>query len=183
MRGGLNNTKKFILNQVNTAIKYLIICLFICQVSLAQTYKVIGIIDGDTYDILVKNKPMRIRMEGIDAPERGMPYNKVAKKYLSNMIFGKMVRVIEIQKDRNGRSVSRTYLANGTDVSAKMIAAGYAWHFKKYNNELALAQLEIEARAKRIGLWAEKNPLAPWEVRAMHRKGISTKELFKDSVK
>lgn len=149
----------------------------------AQTYKVIGIIDGDTYDILVDNRPVRIRMDGIDAPERGMPYNKKAKKYLSDLIFGKMVKVLELKKDRNGRSVSQTFLADGTDVSFEMIKAGYAWHYKKYSKDKTYTNAEIQTRIKKIGLWTEPNPLPPWEVRALHRNGVSTKELFENSVK
>jgi micrococcal nuclease len=159
-----------------------ILLLFTIQAH-AQTYKVIGIIDGDTYDILVDNKPVRIRMEGIDAPERGMPYNKKAKQYLANMVFGKMITVVEKEKDRNGRSVSSTYLADGTDVSLAMIKVGFAWHYKKYPTNNTYAAEEIIARKKKIGLWAEPNPLPPWEVRKLHRSGVSTKELFENSVK
>ncbi len=148
-----------------------------------QTFKVIGIVDGDTYDILVDNQSVRIRMDAIDAPERGMPFNKVAKKYLSNMIFGKFVKMVKLKKDSHGRIVGRTYLADGTDVSLEMIKAGYAWHYKKFSRDPILAKLEINARKNKVGLWQENEPLAPWEVRALHRNGVSTKERFKDSPK
>lgn len=147
------------------------------------TYKVIGIIDGDTYDVLIDQRPVRIRMYAIDAPERGMPYNKVAKKYLSDLIFGKMVRLVQTDIDKNGRIVAKTYLPDGREASTEMLKAGYAWHFKKYDTNTQLAQLEITARKNRLGLWAEKDPLSPWEVRKMHRNGQSTKELFENSVK
>jgi micrococcal nuclease len=149
----------------------------------AQTHKVIGIIDGDTYDVLIENRSVRIRMDAIDAPERGMPYNKKAKKYLSDMIFGKFVRVVEHKKDRNGRSVSQTFLTNGTNVSAAMIKAGFAWHYTQFSDDKKLANLELEARNARRGLWADPHPYEPWEIRKLHRNGVSTKVLFENSIK
>jgi micrococcal nuclease len=161
----------------------LILFLFSYFISQAQSYKVIGIIDGDTYDILVENRPVRIRMYAIDAPERGMPYNKVAKKYLSDLIFGKMVTIKQTDTDKNGRIVAKTYLPEGREASTEMLKAGYAWHFKKYDSNPALAQIEINARKNRLGLWAENKPLPPWEVRRLHRRGVSTKEMFENSIK
>jgi endonuclease YncB( thermonuclease family) len=64
-----------------------------------------------------------------------------------------------------------------------MVKAGLAWHYKKYSNDKELVQLELEARSKKIGLWSEPLSLPPWEVRAMHRKGISTKERFRNTIK
>jgi micrococcal nuclease len=157
--------------------------LFTCIIYHAQSYKVIGIIDGDTYDILVENRPVRVRMYAIDAPERGMPYNKVAKKYLSDLIFGKMVNIKQTDTDKNGRIVAKTYLPDGREASTEMLRAGYAWNFKKYDNTPALAQMEITARKNKLGLWAENEPIAHWEVRKMHRNGVSTKEMFENSIK
>jgi micrococcal nuclease len=161
----------------------IVLFLFSYLISHAQSYKVIGIIDGDTYDILVENRPVRVRMYAIDAPERGMPYNKVAKKYLSDLIFGKMVTVEQTDTDKNGRIVAKTYLPDGREASTEMLKAGYAWHFKKYDNNPTLAQIEINARKNRLGLWADNQPIAPWEVRKLHRKGESTKEMFENSIK
>lgn len=147
------------------------------------SFKVIGIIDGDTYDILDEKKVIRIRMDGIDAPERGMPYNKVSKKFLSDMIFGKIIQVKMGELDRNGRTIAQTYLIDGTDVSLEMIRAGLAWHFKKYSSNEEYAKAEVEARENNLGLWQENNPIPPWDVRMLHRNGVSTKELFKESPK
>lgn len=147
------------------------------------SYKVIAIIDGDTYDILDEKKIIRIRMDGIDAPERGMPYNKVSKKYLSDLIFGKIIQVKMGELDKYDRTIAQTYLLDGTDVSLEMIRAGLAWHFKKYSSNEEYAKVEVEARGNKLGLWQENNPIPPWDVRMLHRNGVSTKELFKDSPK
>lgn len=148
-----------------------------------STFKVIGIVDGDTYDILKQNKPERIRMDGIDAPEKGMPYNKVSKKFLSDLIFGKFIKIKYLKFDRHRRAVCQTFLPDGTDVSLEMIRAGMAWHYKQYSSNLEYSQLEVEARNQRLGLWQENNPIEPWIVRKLHRQGISTKEKFKNSIK
>lgn len=165
--------------------KILLLSLFLALAlkSFTQAHKVIGIIDGDTYDILVNKRPVRVRMYAIDAPERGMPYNKVAKKYLSDLIFGKMITIEQTDTDKNGRIVAKTYLPDGREASVEMVKAGFAWHFKKYDNTPAFAKLELYARKNKLGLWADNEPIAPWEVRKLHRSGVSTKELFENSIK
>lgn len=136
-----------------------------------ESYKVIGIVDGDTYDILKDRQSVRIRMDAIDAPERGMPYYRVSKDYLSQLCFGKPVRLEVLKTDRHGRTVARSFLSDGTDLSAAMISAGMAWHYKAYSSDTLLARLEINARQMRKGLWADKHPAPPWDIRALRRAG------------
>ena len=132
--------------------------------------KVVKIVDGDTYDVLLDNLvTKRIRMEGIDAPERGMPFYKVAKDYLGTLCFGKVVRIEQTSTDRYGRAIAKTFTADGRELGLLMIEAGYAWHFKKYSSEMQLANAEIEARNKRVGLWVDEMPMAPWEWRKKRR--------------
>ena len=139
------------------------------QVSLSG--KVIKIVDGDTYDILLDNlTTKRIRMEGIDAPERGMPFYKVAKDYLGSVCFGKVVNIQQTGTDRYGRIIGKSFLADGKELGLLLIEAGYAWHFKKYSSDVKLANAEMEAREKRLGLWIDENPMAPWEWRKKRKK-------------
>lgn len=141
--------------------------------------RVVGIIDGDTYDLLINgNETIRVRMEGIDAPERGMPYNNAAKKYLSQLCFDKQITLRNISKDRYDRVLSFSYLDDGRELSHEMIKGGMAWHYKKYNTDSDLAQLEVDARNGKLGLWADNYPMAPWINRSLHRSGISTKDSF-----
>jgi endonuclease YncB( thermonuclease family) len=141
--------------------------------------KVIAIIDGDTYDILLDgNKTVRIRMEGIDAPEKGMPFYRVAKKYLGELCFEKNVRLEIHDTDSRGRKIAFTYLDDGTEISHEMIKAGLAWHFTKYNKDEDLATLEVQARESKLGLWTDESPMPPWDNRSLHRNGISTKDSF-----
>ncbi|MBK7958756.1 MAG: thermonuclease family protein [Bacteroidetes bacterium] len=136
-----------------------------------KTYKVIAIQDGDTYDILVDKTTMRIRMDGIDAPEKGMPFYKVAKQFLASMCFGKMLRIEVKSTDRHGRTVARAFLSDGRDLSQEMLRAGLAWHFVKYSKDKTLASLELAARKQQVGIWSNPNPMSPWENRRLHRKG------------
>jgi len=141
--------------------------------------KVIAIIDGDTYDILLDgNKTVRIRMEGIDAPEKGMPFYRVAKKYLGELCFEKNVRLEIHDTDSRGRKIAFTYLDDGRELSHEMIKAGLAWHFTKYNKDKDLANLEVQARVSKTGLWTDESAMPPWDNRRLHRNGISTKDSF-----
>ena len=135
--------------------------------------KVIKIVDGDTYDILLANNTTkRIRMEGIDTPERGMAFYTVAKNYLGSLCFGKTVSVMQTDTDRYGRTIAKSYLINGTELGLLMVEAGYAWHFKKYSTDEELSTAELSAREKQLGLWVDKNPVAPWD----WRKGSKRKD-------
>jgi len=141
--------------------------------------KVISIIDGDTYEVMFQgDSTMRVRMEGIDAPERGMPFYKRAKTYLSELCFGKKVCLKITGRDSNDRFLAYTYLEDGKELSEEMIRAGLAWHFKKYNSDTSLSKLEIEARYLKKGLWVDETPMAPWTNRSLHKQGISTKDTF-----
>ncbi len=133
--------------------------------------KVIHIADGDTYDILTDDKQtIRIRMDGIDAPERGMAFYKVSKNYLGELCMDKTIKVVKTDTDRYGRVIGFSYLPDGSEIGSLMIKAGMAWHYKQYNTDENLAQLEIEAREAKIGLWKDKNPVAPWEHRKQQRE-------------
>jgi len=141
--------------------------------------KVIAVHDGDTYDLLVQgNEKLSVRMEGIDAPERGMPFYQVSKRHLSSLCSGKQVTLKITGTDNYGRALGFTYLEDGRELGQEMIKAGLAWHYKKYNSDTALANFEKEERRLKKGLWLDKNPKAPWEVRRLRRQGVSAKDSF-----
>ena len=117
-------------------------------------------------------------MEGIDSPEKGMPFYKKAKNHLSELCIGENIRLEIHETDSRGRKIAFSYLQDGTELSHEMIRAGFAWHFKKYNNDSNLAELEVKSRELKIGLWADETPMPPWGNRAVHRNGISIKDSF-----
>ena len=129
--------------------------------------KVVGIVDGDTFKGLTKdNIEIRYRIHGIDAPERYQPFSDKSKQYLSDLIFNKKVGIIvQKESDRYGCPVVWVFTPEGNDVSAELIKAGMAWHSKAYSDDAHYAKLEIEARDRKIGLWSDASPIAPWEFR------------------
>lgn len=149
------------------------------QISPIQKGLVIDIIDGDTYDLIMADKKtLRVRMNGIDAPEKGMPFYNVSKKYLAQLCFNKTIRLENVGVDNHGRTLAFSYLDDGKELSHEMVKAGLAWHFKKYSSDSLLSNLEREAINSKIGLWSDQNPMPPWENRRLHRSGVSTKDSF-----
>jgi micrococcal nuclease len=128
------------------------------------TGKAVKIIDGDTFDLLSNGTVYRIRLNGIDCPERGQPYYQQAKNVLGNACFQLQVTVKYSSKDRNGRLLGDVYV-NGKYVNLMLVQQGYAWHFKKYSKDAQLARAETTARTAKLGLWKEENAIAPWEWR------------------
>jgi micrococcal nuclease len=129
------------------------------------TGKVIKIVDGDTFDMLIKNNTtIRVRMNGIDCPEKKQAFYSNSKKTLSVYIFGKNVKVISTSKDKYKRILGVVFL-NKKNVNLQMVANGFAWHFKKYSSDIILAKAEINAKSKKLGLWQLPNPISPWDFR------------------
>lgn len=128
--------------------------------------KVVSISDGDTFRGLTEdNEVIKFRIYGIDAPEKHQAFGNRSTQYFADLIFGKKVG-IKIQKtDYFGRQVVWVYTPDGKDVSAEMLKAGMAWHFKKYDKSEEYASFENNAQLKRVGLWADNKPIAPWEFR------------------
>ncbi len=130
-----------------------------------DSVKVIGISDGDTFTVLFQNKPYKIRIQGIDAPEKKMPFGKNSKIYLSDLIFNRYVNLKITKIDRYQRFVANVYLKNQTNIGYLMIKKGLAWHFKKYSKDKNMDYYEQIARESKIGLWIDNNPIPPWEYR------------------
>lgn len=137
--------------------------------------KVVAVADGDTITVLDESKIQhKIRLAGIDAPERRQPFGQRAKEQLSDLVFGKTVQVETEKVDRYGRQIGKV-LVNGRDANLVMVTSGMAWHYKKYQTEqtpsdrLLYASAEEDAREGRVGLWREAAPVEPWEWRSGRR--------------
>ena len=134
---------------------------------------VIHVSDGDTITVLnSKHQQLRVRIAAIDAPERQQPFAKRSQEHLSEFVRRQLVVVEWYKKDRYGRLVGTVYV-KGVDVGLEQLRAGLAWHFKRYENEQTPEDLarysaaENDARARRIGLWQDKEPVPPWEWRRL----------------
>lgn len=143
------------------------VVLMCCALLLAQpacadfTGKVVKVADGDTITVMRYCEQIKIRLAGIDAPEKAQPFGNVARQRMSEIVFGKEVRVVEQGRDRYGRTIGRVYQGD-IDVSAEQIKQGLAWVYRKYTKEAALYQIEDEAKRHRHGLWADAEPTPPW---------------------
>ncbi|MFT6275477.1 MAG: endonuclease YncB(thermonuclease family) [Halioglobus sp.] len=135
------------------------------------TGRVMRVADGDTLTILdAKQKQHKVRLFGIDSPESEQPYYKAARKALSRLTSGKDVAVTIKDTDRYGRTVGVIYLDN-TDINLEMVKLGYAWWYQQYaKDNQALKQAEQFARSRKLGLWGDPAPMAPWDWRRSQRK-------------
>jgi len=160
---------------------YTLLCLF-CLISFTKpeavtkqitpktqtAYKVIGVKDGDTISLLMDGKEQAVRFAHIDCPEKKQPFGTKAKQFVSDACFGKYVTLVINEKnkyDRNKRLIAEVILENGRNLNKELVKNGLAWHFKKYSDSKEYDQLEKAARKKKIGLWNEPDPIAPWDWR------------------
>jgi endonuclease YncB( thermonuclease family) len=130
----------------------------------------VRIIDGDTFEGLSEGVTYRIRLDAIDAPERGQPFYRRSKEMLGQLCMDAPLRVELLSKDRYGRWIGRVFDRKEQDVNALMISEGMAWHYLKYSSDENLTGLESAARSGRIGLWSDPAPVAPWIYRHEMRK-------------
>ncbi len=141
-----------------------ILALVLSSTLFAQQFKakVIAVKDGDTVVVLLEQKPVTVRLEHVDTPEKKQDYGTAARKFVSDFCFGKVVQVIgNGKRDRNGRIIAEIFYKN-QNLGKELVRNGLAWHYKKYSKNSVYAELEIMARKKRKGLWKDENAVAPW---------------------
>ena len=167
--------------------QYIIICLIsliLYSPALAVTLqgKVVKFADGDTVTIVDDlGDKHRIRLAGIDAPEKDQPYGLESTKNLERLINGKRTTINFSKHDRYGRIVGKVLVdppgdafcmaigcVKQIDLNLEQIKAGMAWHYKYYQMEQSeedrrlYSEAELESRNKQIGLWKDEEPMAPW---------------------
>lgn len=145
--------------------------LHVTAVSETLNGNVVAVSDGDTITVLdASNEQHKIRLAGIDAPEKKQPFGQASKQSLSDMVYGKKVEVEYTKRDRYGRTIGKVHV-NGDDVCLRQITFGMAWHYKKYQKDqppedrYAYASAENDAKAGKRGLWRDENPVPPWKYR------------------
>jgi endonuclease YncB( thermonuclease family) len=147
--------------------------------------RVVGVVDGDTITVLdATNVQHRIRLAGIDAPEKGQPFAERSRQSLRRMVMGRNARIEWDEQDRYGRLVGKVWVTPAgincrqepcprtLDAGRAQLTVGLAWHYlgrhQREEDSLAYEFDEVEARARRVGLWSEPDPIAPWEWRHGH---------------
>ena len=137
-----------------------ILLLIMLHVSLfAFSAKVIKISDGDTITVLSGKEQTKVRLYGIDAPEKKQDYGQRSKQFLASLIAGQVVEVEPKGKDRYKRTLGTIYY-KGQDINAQMVLNGYAWAYVKYSR--IYVDQEKTAREKKRGLWQRNDPTPPW---------------------
>ncbi|WP_460565725.1 thermonuclease family protein [Hydrogenophaga aquatica] len=137
--------------------------------------RVVGVSDGDSIAVLSGGRVThKIRLAGIDAPERGQPWSRRSRQALADLVADRDVTVETGKTDRYGRTLGKV-LVDGRDAGLLLVRAGLAWHYKAYQHEQTeedrryYAQAEHEARASAKGLWSDPSPVPPWEFRRARR--------------
>ena len=132
---------------------------------------VVGVSDGDTITLLDSNKTQhKIRLAGIDAPEKAQAFGQASKKSLSDLIFNKQVNVYWEKKDRYQRVLGKVTFEE-QDICLEQVKRGMAWHYKQYERDqtkedrLKYDRAEKDSRENRIGLWADESPIEPSKFR------------------
>lgn len=140
------------------------------------TGRVVGIADGDTLTLLdAANTQYKIRLSGIDSPEKGQPFGQVCKRSLSDLAYDRVAVVESTKLDRYGRVIGKV-LVNNQDVNLEQVRRGCGWHYKKYQDEqilddrLSYNSAEESAKSRKVGLWTDHEPVPPWEWRKARRK-------------
>lgn len=152
--------------------------------SLASSAKVTRILDGDTIEVqtlsenmAVTEIPVRVRLNGVDAPEKQQPYGQRSKQFLADMIGGKQVTMVIDGRDRYNRILGDIFIKQCTtkceavSVNTAMVKAGMAWAYRYHNVAVNphMAALEATARSEGLGLWQDKKPVEPWKWRQEHQ--------------
>ena len=152
----------------------IVILVLISSLSWAWEGKCVAVTDGDTIKVMHEGKAERIRLYGIDCPERKQAYGQKAKKFTSDMVFGKTVEVLQVDTDRYGRTIAWVYIGGkgGRNLNQDLVGVGLAWHYVRYAlDNPELKRLQADARENKRGLWKNPRSIPPWE----YRKGEKSK--------
>ena len=163
------------LHQMYAFIPFIILLCFFSSPCFALTGTVVKVADGDTVTVLDDHyRQHKIRLYGIDTPEKKQAFGRVAGRATASLIAGQVVDVEEIDRDRYGRTVG-IIRHNGKVVNRELVKAGYAWVYRQYckiPDCKAWLRDEAEAREQRIGLWQDKEPVPPWVWRKKRRNQL-----------
>ncbi len=130
------------------------------------TARVVDISDGDTIKVSYYGRVRKVRLYGLDCPEKKQSFGPEARELTRRLALNRLVTVIPHSKDRYKRIVATVRLEDGTSLNRRLISDGLAWWYKKFApNEFGYAFDEMLARLKGKGLWVERDPVPPWQFR------------------
>jgi len=130
----------------------------------SRLWRVVGVQDGDTVTCLDDlNQQRKIGLADIDAPEISQDYGKTSREALAGMVFGRTVEVVDGGPAGMGAQTARLSV-DGIDVSRQMVATGNAWQ-DPASQDRGLGTDQAQAKAAKLGLWADAAPTPPWQYR------------------
>jgi micrococcal nuclease len=142
-----------------------VLAISLPDIALCWEGKVVGVVDGDTIKVMFRGRAEKVRLFGVDCPEEDQDFGTRAKQFTSNMVFGRIVEVVPVDRDQYGRTVAWVTL-DGRSLNRELLTSGMAWWYRRYaGQDSELRLLEQEARKKRVGLWSHPNPVPPWKFR------------------
>jgi len=149
----------------------LLLLILAAQTAWGETFqgKVVRVSDGDTLTLLIDRKQIKVRLTEIDAPETKQAFGQRSRESLGEMCAGQTAQVQSSGRDRYGRVLGRVE-CGGLDANAEQVRRGMAWVYDRYVTDRRLYALQTEAKAARLGLWAESAPTAPWVWRSQHKR-------------
>ena len=157
-------------NLICTSIAFISLLLLSgCLVTNRLTGYVIKVQDGDTMTVSThEDNSVKVRLDGIDAPEIGQDFSQKAKRYLSDLVADKKITIVSKGEDQYGRLLGVVYVGK-LNVNEEMVRQGLAWQYR-YNEEQNYSNLQEEAQQKRLNIWSMENPVDPWLWRKMHNR-------------
>jgi micrococcal nuclease len=153
---------------------FLPLLLLSCLISadaLAFQGKVVGVSDGDTITVMHDGKGEKIRLYGVDCPEKAQDFGQKAKRFSSDMVFGKTVDVESLATDRYGQTIGIVRV-EGKCLSEELIRNGLGWTYTRYCDNPFCSQwkqLEEKAKSAKTGLWSKRDPTPPWVFRQVKK--------------
>jgi endonuclease YncB( thermonuclease family) len=137
------------------------------------TGQVVGLSDGDTLSVMRAGKAVKVRLHGVDTPEKAQAFGTQARQFTGELVFQQTVTVAIRDTDRYGRLVGEVLLPDGRSLNQELVKAGLAWWYRQYApHDPTLAHLEAEARSAKRGLWADADPVPPWAWRKGQRAAV-----------
>lgn len=126
--------------------------------------QVIAVRDGDTIEVLHDHRTERLRLNGIDCPEKGQPYAAKAKQATSDLVLHKEVSVDRRGRGKSGEIIADVILPDGVILNLELVRTGLCWWYpQSAPDNVILAELQRRARRSKLGLWADPHPVPPWE--------------------
>lgn len=134
--------------------------------------KVIAVMDGDTLLVMQGDRPVKVRLAEIDAPEKAQPYGMASQQSLAQMVMGRQISVASRAIDDYGRMIAIVSVA-GLNVNHEQVRRGMAWEYSRFHNNRPVMSLQDEARQARRGLWAAGEAIEPSQWRKLHPSTLS----------